>query len=196
MAHFRKLFLPLFLISVWVPIAHANETVLRAAGLPQLSNPSAGALKLRGEGVFRYLGMKLYKASFYIDPALAGPDQALKDVPKRLVIRYFRDIPKKALIQAAERNIRNNPSADFKGLRERLDHLHAKYADIKEGDTYELVYFKGNTLLYYNGQLKAQIAGADFASAYFGIWVSEYSISQKLRKALLGFQPSHSKRSG
>ena len=51
-----------------------------------------------------------------------------------------------------------------------------------------LVYSKGKTFLYYKGNLRAQIDGADFASAYFGIWLSEYSISQKLRKDLLGIR--------
>jgi Chalcone isomerase-like len=174
---------------VLMPCAlHAKDEVLRAAPTARISGLSKQTLRLLGEGTFRYLGIKLYTASFYLDPQVREPHQALSDAPKRLVIRYLRDIPKKALIEAAEKNLRNNPSADLNAIKERVDHLHERYSDLKKGDVYELAYSKGRTFLYHNGSLRAQIEGADFASAYFGIWLSEYSISQKLRKDLLGVQ--------
>ncbi len=158
----------------------AQSSNLHAEGaIPQ-------TLKFVGEGTFRYFGFKLYTAKFYLDPKVRDSRQALMDAPKRLVIRYLRDIPKKALIEAAEKNIRNNPTADFSILKERMDRLHERYTDLKKGDVYELVYMSGKTSLYYNGRLQVEIDGADFASAYFGVWLSEHSISQKLRNNLLG----------
>ncbi len=177
-----------FLMSLFMmdfPV-RAQEQVIRAAPAEHIENQSPNTLKFAGQGTFRYLGFKLYTARLYLDPHVRDSRQALIDTPKHLTIRYLRDIPRKALVEAAEKNIRNNPSADYEALRDRVHRLHERYTDLKAGDVYHLSYSKGKTSLYYNGNLQVQIEGADFASAYFGIWLSEYSISQKLRKDLLG----------
>lgn len=164
--------------------------VLSVALLVIAQNSYAGratdTLKLIGEGTFRYLGMKLYTARFYLDARVVASGQMRSDMSKKLVIRYLRDIPRDALIKAAEKNLRNNPRVDFERLKERIDKLHQYYANLKKGDEYELFYSEGKTRLYHNGLLKTQIEGFDFASAYFAIWVSEHSISQKLTRDLLG----------
>ena len=188
MAPYKISFFLLLFVIASGSLSFAKEEVLRAARTQQITNLKPDTLKFLGEGSFWYLGVKIYQAAFYLDPSISDPRQALTDAPKRLVIRYFRDIPRKALIQAAEKNIRNNPNADFASLKTRIDRLHEKYKDLKKGDVYELVYSSGHTLLYANGDLRERIEGADFAAAYFGIWVSEYSISHKLRKALLGVE--------
>jgi hypothetical protein len=171
-------------------LSAAREETLHVVPAEQIKSQASDTLEFLGEGTFRYLGLKLYIARFYLDPQVRDSRQDLMDSPKRLVIRYFRGIPKKALIEAAEKNIQNNPSVDFASLRERIDRLHEGYTDLRPGDVYELTYFDGTTSLFYNGNLRAKIEGADFASAYFGIWLSEYSISQKLRMALLGIPRS------
>ena len=87
---------------------------------------------------------------------------------------------------SAEKNIRNRlPSASL-ALKESIGRLHERYADIKKGDICELSYSGSRTSFYHNGILRAEIDGADFASAYFGIWLSENPISLKLRNDLLG----------
>ncbi len=154
----------------------------------QMGHAGAASEKLKflGEGTFRYLGMKLYSARFYLDAQAAIPNQVLSDTSKKLVIHYLRDIPKDALIRAAEKNLRNNPRVNFMNLKARMDQLHQHYTNLKKGDVYELSYSDGETKLFYNGFLKTQIEGADFAQAYFGIWVSDHSISKKLTNDLLG----------
>lgn len=151
---------------------------------PSLEARHGDLLQRRGRGVFRYMGMKLYEAELYASEQAHTPQDVLRS-PKRLVIRYFRDIPKKALIQAAERNLANRSLLDDPGLRQRVDRLHGAYTDLKKGDEYVLADDGSKTTLYYRGRPQIEIEGRDFAEAYFGIWLSGDPISQKLRKKLL-----------
>ena len=167
-----------------------TDTVLRAAPQESISSLSDQTLVLRGRGTFRYLGVKLYTASFYVSPAVRTWKEMLGDVPKRIVIDYLHDIPRDAMVQAAEKNLKNNPEIDHAKIKKRLQNLHSRYAAVNKGDEHSLVYFHGKTLLYLNQKLQAEVDGEDFASAYFSIWLSKYSISQRLRNALLGVNSS------
>ncbi len=163
------------------------DTTLRAGGRQEsISALGEQTLELRGRGIFRYLRMKLSAASFYTLPSARTTEEVLGPVPKRLNIRYFRKIPKDAITQSAEKNLKNNPEVNYAKIEQRVKELHACYQVVDRGDEYELVYFQGKTSLYFNRQLKIVIDGDDFAKAYFGIWLSKYSINQKLRKELLG----------
>ena len=167
--------------------AGVMDATLRAAGRQErLSAVGGQTLELRGRGIFRYLRMKLSAASFYTLPNARTTEEVLSPVPKRLSIRYMRKIPRDAIVQAAEKNLKNNPEVDYAKIRSRVEKLHALYREVDRGDEYELVYFKGKTFLYLNRQLQTVIEGDDFAKAYFSIWLSKYSINQRLRKELLG----------
>lgn len=166
--------------------ASAAEPALSAAGLPHLSEDRGATLKLRGTGVFRYLGVKLYAAFFYVAPDVIAPGETLGEKPMRLMLRYLHDIPKDAIVKAAETNLRNNPEVNYEAIRERVERLHARYSDLKKGDECALVYADGKTVAFFKERPIVEIEGQDFARAYFGIWLSKYSINQKLRKSLLG----------
>jgi hypothetical protein len=166
----------------------AREEAWRPARPSGISAREKDGLRRTGEGTFRYLGLKLYTAYLYLDDSHADAEKAWPKGTKRLVIHYLRDIPRKALIQAAERNLRSNLKGNYEALRSRIDRLHAAYNDLKKGDTYELAYVNGATLLYHNDRLREKIEGQDFAEAYFGIWLSKDPISGALRRDLLGIR--------
>jgi hypothetical protein len=65
--------------------------------------------------------------------------------------------------------------------------LHASYRDVKEGDSYRLCYdhrLQQSTLAL-NDKVLTVIDSADFASVYFGIWLSRYKpLDEDLREDL------------
>ena len=72
---------------------------------------------------------------------------------------------------------------------QRLEKLHAAYEDVAPGDRYALTYLPGTgTSLSKNGRVIATTPGADFAAAYFSIWLGERPIDDSLRDRLLGFR--------
>ncbi len=165
----------------WAIAAHASAEPPTAvvAGRPLVR---AGSATVRVAGLLPLFDAVLYLA----DPADAG--RVLDDVPKRLEIRYRRSISAALLNRAADRALAATlPEAALVPLRERIQRIASLYRDVGPGDVYELVYRPGRgTDLLRNGEPVGRVDGADFARAYFGIWLHPRSPHAALREGLLG----------
>jgi hypothetical protein len=147
---------------------------------------------LRNAALLRYLVViKAYVAALYL-PAEVAPEQALADVPKRLEISYLVAIRGEDFDKGAAPVLRRNLSpAELGRLQERLARLNAAYRDVRPGDRYALTYHPDRgTELSLNGTPLVTIEGADFAAAYFGVWLGREPIDADLKKALLKGTPA------
>jgi hypothetical protein len=143
--------------------------------------------QLYNAALLRYLKfIKAYVAALYL-PEGVLPEQVLTDVPKRLEISYLVAIKGQDFGKGAEPVLRRNLSADeLARLRSRIDHINSIYRDVKAGDRYALTYLPGRgTELALNGSRLTVIEGADFAAAYFGIWLGREPIDDRLKHELL-----------
>ena len=144
-------------------------------------------LPLRNAALLRYLKfIRAYVAALYLPEGLPF-SAALSDVPKRLELSYLVAIKGgdfgKGAAPVLERNLGPERLA---GLRERIDRINAAYRDVRPGDRYSLTYEPGRgTELALNGTPLMTIEGADFAEAYFGIWLGREPIDEKLKRDLL-----------
>ena len=162
------------------------EGVEFADGLT-FSQPIDADLRLHGMGLLRYrIVFKGYVAALYLPEGVSGGD-ALEDVTRRLELHYFWSIAGENFGDAADQLLERELSAAQLGpLRSRIDVLHRAYRDVRPGDRYSLTYFEGvGTELRLNGELLVSIPGADFARAYFGIWLGNQALDDGLRDDLL-----------
>ncbi len=152
-----------------VEVAAAERLALCAAEL------------LRYKRVFRG-----YVAALYLEDC-DRRSEPLADVARRLELSYFWAIPGDRFGPVAEAVIEASlPPAELAPLRERLATLHAAYRDVEPGDRYALTYVPGRgTELSLNGSPLVTVPGADFARAYFGIWLGEQPVNRGLRDRLL-----------
>ncbi len=144
-------------------------------------------IPIRGVALLRWLKIfKVYVAALYL-PENGSSHNVLADIPKRLEISYLVSIPGPDFGKGAEAILeRNNSSSELARLRSRIDKLNAVYRDVKPGDRYALTYVPGQgTELSYNGRPLITIEGADFAAAYFGIWLGKDPIDQEMRSRLI-----------
>jgi hypothetical protein len=150
-----------------------------SAGGTVLSLHNVALLKVK-------LFFKVYAAGLYLADEMDAT-RVLADVPKRLEIAYIRDIPKEAIIQAAEDHLGSNFKPEqITALRDRLDAINKLYTDVKKGDRYALTYRPGaGCELSLNGTKLGVIPGADFAAAYFSIWLGPGCARPEFRDALL-----------
>ncbi|MGH0037233.1 MAG: chalcone isomerase family protein [Myxococcota bacterium] len=151
--------------------------------------PAGTELELHGVGLFRYRTIfRAYVAGLYL-PADVPSDEVLSDVPKRLELSYFWAIDGEDFGRAADRLLERQLTPEqLAPLRARLDELHRAYRSIEPGHRYAITYTPGiGTELAHNGEPIALIPGADFAEAYFGIWLGETApLDAGLRARLLG----------
>lgn len=107
---------------------------------------------------------------------------------KRVEMVSFRTIPARDFIREAESCLAENvPAATMAALRSRIDQLHAAYEDLKPGNHYALMYIpESGTNLELNGTTKVTIEGADFAAAYFEIWLGRRPMHKILKQQLMG----------
>ena len=144
-------------------------------------------LVLTGLGLLRYrVIFRGYVAALYL-PAGTDPSQVLSDVAKRLELEYFWAIDGGDIREAGEELLARNVSAETMTLlRPRLDQIGALYEDVEPGDRYALTYVPGRgTELSKNGAALGVIEGADFAAAYFAIWLGDEPLDASLREQLL-----------
>jgi hypothetical protein len=144
-------------------------------------------LPLHCVALLRYkVVFKGYVAGLYLGTGVAA-EEALTDVPKRLELSYFWSIKGSDISKAGDEILARNVDSDtLERLRPRLDQMNALYETVKPGDRYALTYVPGlGTELTLNGRSKGVIPGADFAAAYFRIWLGDQPIDTALRDQLL-----------
>lgn len=145
------------------------------------------SLPLRNAALLRYLKfIKAYVAALYLPEGVKAED-VLRDVPKRLEISYLVAINGKDFGKGAAPTLeRNQTPAELARLQSRIDRINAAYQDVQPGDRYAITYQPGRgTELALNGVPLTVIEGADFAAAYFGIWLGREPIDDKLKRDLL-----------
>jgi hypothetical protein len=154
---------------------------------PKEVTVSQAKLPLIGTKLFRYYLWTAYSIALYAREPDASSERILEDVPKRLVLTYHMDFSAEDIISAGDKLLKSNPDIDLSKISSELEAINKLYVDIEDGDSYTLEYYPGQgTRLLLNDKELGTVAGADFAKAYFGIWLSAYSISMDMRDSLLG----------
>ena len=145
-------------------------------------------LELKGTARMKIGGLiSLYDAALYL-PADVPAEKALEDVPKRLELHYLKTMSKAVLIDAGAKGLASNvPPARLQALQPKVDQINQWYQTVKPHDVYALTYRpKHGTDLSFNGASQGVVEGADFAAAYYSIWLGTNAPRPEVRDALMG----------
>ena len=169
-------------------IAHA-EVEERGARFDQEVTLGGDTLVLTGTGIARYrVIFVVYAAGLYVPPDTATSEVLAADTPRRLEIEYFYDISAEDIILAANTKLEEQLTADqLASLEPDIATFHGYFQSVSEGDRYRMEYQPGQgTELIFNGEPVGTMPGAEFAEAYFGVWLDPDSpLSGSLRDDLL-----------
>ena len=176
----------IFFLAVTILAAPAQAARLSGDGFAPRIDSAASPLELCTSGTVRRLFMKALSAGLYLDRC-STPERALEDGSKALEILYFWSIGAKDFADAADAVLaRTFAAAELAQLRPRIDQLHRAYRDVRPGDRYRLTYVPDEGLtLTLNGDPLVTVPGADFARAYFAIWLGPRPADEGLRADLL-----------
>lgn len=144
-------------------------------------------LKIRGVALLKWAGFyNIYAGALYL-PEDHSSDNWNNDIAKSLELSYFHGIKAADFGSASDKLLEKNLSeTEYKSLSDRLKAFYGLFRDVRPGDRYRLIYRPGKgTELYLNEEQLGIASGADFAVAYFGIWLGEKPIHKGFRDRLL-----------
>jgi len=184
-------YLAVGLVSVFISSQLVEAAEIEGVKFSDRLRAGESEFHLHGTGLLRYrIIIKGYVAALYLDASFDGeatPRSVLADTPRRLEIEYFWSIPAKDFAEITVKGISRNVDAEMlERLRGRIDQINNLYEDIEPGDRYAITYIPGiGTELALNNRSLGVIEGADFASAFFAIWLGVEALDDSLRNQLL-----------
>ena len=156
--------------------------------LPEVVAKEHAGLSVRGEGVLRFFGIKVYEARLWASAKSLAKSIAPAE-PFALELVYDmavkgRDIAERSTVEM--RKIGYSDEAKLKAWGEEMLRI---FPDIKKGESLIGVSIPGKGAKFYSREkLIASADDPEFTKAFFDIWLSEKTSEPKLRVRLLGLQ--------
>ena len=166
-----RLLLLLTLMSLSVTTISARESL----ELPQ----HLSSAKLQGSGRLTWWGLHVYDAAFYRLGSLSSPEFALD-------LRYQKSFSGKSIANRSVEEMKRIGVSDDQAYLWGKE-LSSFLPNVESGQALTAIYVpKQGTSFYFEGKQIAQIPGAEFSKAFFGIWLDPKTSAPKLRTELLG----------
>lgn len=144
----------------------------------------APSLQLAGQGQMRFLGLRIYDARLWVDPAFEAA--AFERYPLALELHYHRAFSGAAIAQRSVQEIRRQHSLDEAQAERWTQALAKLLPDVQADDRLTGVYLPGQGMQLWRGaQLLGELADAELARYFFGIWLAPQTSEPRLRQALL-----------
>jgi hypothetical protein len=149
--------------------AHAKEAL----------DPYVKGLQLQGQGRMTFWGFDVYDARLYVTEQRGQAGFALD-------LNYLRslkgtDISKRSVEEMQRLGVSESQLGVW---GKKLDVI---FPDVVSGSSLTAIYIPGRgTVFLNNGKPTGEIAGDDFAKAFFSIWLDPKTNAPKLRTALIG----------
>ena len=160
-------------------------TLAEAAASEAPRPPSVMAdasLSLVGSGDFDVLFWDVYTAALWSPDGEYSPQR-----PHALAIRYERDFEGGAIAERSIREIKQLGMGSTAQHRQWLDVMKSLFPDVSAGDQLTGVHYPGEKAVFYRNETRiGSVADAEFAKAFFSIWLDRETSAPGLRQQLLG----------
>ena len=138
---------------------------------------------LAGSGTYRWFGIRVYDAQLWVGRHGYQTDAA----PFALDLRYGHSFVGRRI---AERSITEIDKLGMGSAAQRsnwLAQMQACFPDVEEGTHLTGIFHPGGGAVFYrDGQRLCDINDAQFAAAFFAIWLDPHTSAPGLRAELLG----------
>jgi hypothetical protein len=175
-----------FLAPVLVVVAAGSPVQLHAQ-TPSLPGVVADVaetkiLTQRGEAVMRFFGLKVYDIRLWTPGKPHRDDEVFA-----LELVYDLGLKGAEIAKRSAEEMRKIGYTDEAKLKRWTEAMTKIFPDVKQGDTLVGVSIPGKEARFYSkDKFIAAVPDAEFAKAFFGIWLSEKTSEPKLRDRLLG----------
>lgn len=143
--------------------------------------------RVRGSGVLRFFGLRVYEARLWTAPGFEPERYAQQ--PLALELTYERKLDGPAIAERSVAEMRRIGAFDDEQARRWLALMLAAFPDVAVQDRLLGLHDgRGDVRFFHNGRQTAQVSDADYARLFFGIWLAPQTSAPALRQALLGAQ--------
>jgi Chalcone isomerase-like len=150
--------------------------------LPGALAQSAPELRLVGSGKMTWFGLHIYDVALWARGRTVDFSEAFA-----LAIRYSREFGGERIAQRSVTEIERLGYRDAATLARWRDEMGRIFPDVSAGDRLTGVYLPGEgAQFYYQDRLVGMIADAEFARAFFSIWLDPRTREPRLRERLIG----------
>lgn len=173
----RALVLSASLLAPWSPIWADIVPAPVKAELPDA--------RLSGEGVLRWLGLKVYTAQLWTSAAGVRTDQPTSQ-PLALELRYATGLKGESIAERSVHEIEKLGYGDAPRRSRWLSELKRLMPNIAADDRLTgILEPKRGVAFFHNDKPIGRIDDPEFASAFFLIWLDERTTAPSLRASLL-----------
>lgn len=157
----------------------ATLLALTPAHSKEALDPYVKGLQLQGQGRLTFWGFDVYDARLYVADQRGQTGFALD-------LNYLRslkgtDISRRTVEEMQRLGV---SEVDRNAWGKKLDVI---FPDVVPGSSLSAIYVPGRgTVFLYNGKLRGEMVGDEFAKAFFSIWLDPKTTVPKLRTALIG----------
>jgi len=180
----RRTLLLSLLPAPWAAAADAAA----AAPPPELQGLLPEA-RLRGSATLRFFGLHVYDAQLWTPEQAAGAADPLGQ-PLALALTYGRALVGAQIARRSLDEMQRIGSFSAAQGERWLQAMTALFPDVRAGDRLTGLHLPGRAVrFFHNGLPRGEVADAEFAPLFFGIWLSPRTSEPRLRAQLLGRTP-------
>ena len=155
-----------------------------APALPAELATELPTAQLRGSATMRWLGLAIYDIALWSPVAVRGEEPA---GPLALSLRYARSLKGRAIAERSLEEMRRIGQFSAAQGEAWLAAMTRLFPDVGADDRLTGVHQPGRSArFFHNGQWRGEVADGQFASLFFGIWLSPRTSGPGLRRQLLG----------
>ncbi len=141
--------------------------------------------RLSGEGVMRWLGLKVYSAQLWTGAAGVRADRPTSQ-PLALELRYATGLKGEAIAERSVQEIEKLGYGDAPRRSRWLSDLKRLMPNVATDDRLTGILEPGRGVAFFhNDKPIGRIDDAEFSSAFFSIWLDERTTAPSLRASLL-----------
>ncbi len=163
--------------------ATAVFSIYSYGNTPESAESPLPGTRLAGQGLLRYYGFEVYRARLWVPPGLEADDYAAH--PLALELTYLRDFSAEAIARRSLQEMQRQQAIPAEQAARWQQALQAALPDVKKGNRLTGVYRPGAGAVFsMRGRVVGEVADAQFARLFFGIWLSPRTSEPALRQAL------------
>ena len=182
--------LAVLVVSILLMSFSLGDKKIGGINMPETLKAGETTLELNGAGVRSKYFIKLYVGGLYLQTKTKDAKKVLdSDEPMAIRLHIISSmITSEKMEESTREGFENSMDGNTDALKGEIEmFIEIFKKEIKDGDTFNMVYVPGKGLeVYKNDKLETTIDNPAFKKALFGIWLGEDPAQSSLKEDMMG----------